>query len=32
VVLERAADAGADIESAIATVREETRETPAAGD
>ncbi|MFD1686823.1 CbiX/SirB N-terminal domain-containing protein [Halobellus litoreus] len=38
VVLERAADAGADIESAIATVREKTRETdadgetPAAGD
>ena len=32
VVLERAADAGADIDSAIDTVREETRETPAAGD
>ena len=32
VVLGRAADAGADIESAIDTVREETRETPAAGD
>jgi len=32
VVLERASDAGADIDAAIATVREETRETPAAGD
>jgi sirohydrochlorin cobaltochelatase len=32
VVLERAADAGADIDAAIAAVREETRETPAAGD
>jgi sirohydrochlorin cobaltochelatase len=32
VVLERASDAGADIDAAIATVREETRETRAAGD
>ncbi|SFG04094.1 sirohydrochlorin cobaltochelatase [Halopelagius inordinatus] len=32
VVLERAADAGADIEDAIATVRQQTRETPTAGD
>jgi len=32
VVLERAAEAGADIGTAIDTVREETRETKAAGD
>ena len=32
VVLERASEAGADIDAAIATVREETRETTAAGD
>jgi sirohydrochlorin cobaltochelatase len=32
VVLERAAEAGADLDAAIATVREETRETEAAGD
>ena len=32
VVLERAAEAGADLDTAIATVREETRETEAAGD
>jgi sirohydrochlorin cobaltochelatase len=32
VVLERAAEAGADLDEAIATVREETRETGAAGD
>jgi sirohydrochlorin cobaltochelatase len=32
VVLERAAEAGANLDEAIATVREETRETGAAGD
>jgi sirohydrochlorin cobaltochelatase len=32
VVLERASEAGADLDEAIATVREETRETGAAGD
>ena len=32
VVLEHASEAGADIDAAIATVREETRETTAAGD
>jgi sirohydrochlorin cobaltochelatase len=32
VVLERASEAGADLDEAIATVREETRETEAAGD
>ncbi len=32
VVLERAADAGADVGEAVAAIRDRTRETPAAGD
>jgi sirohydrochlorin cobaltochelatase len=32
VILERAADAGADVGAAVAAIRERTRETPATGD